>query len=102
MQTSPAMTAMQGADAARRFLLRKVLREFKRPYLRAFANYALFHVVHGLERWTPLKFTTHRFLKPVSLLVQVNKVCNLNCVFCFVNDLNEKGAKDFTVDSATF
>ena len=84
------------------FLFRKLMREFRLPYLRAFANYVLFAVIHRLEGITPLKLTRHRFLKPVALLVQVNKVCNFSCAFCFVNELNEKGAKEFDVSPETF
>src|SRR5271165_2107233 len=96
------MTPKKSTDAIRWFLLRKIFTEFKVPYLRAFSNYALFYVIHQMERATPLKFTRHLFLKPAALIVQVNKICNFDCEFCFVNNLNEKVAKEFTVSRETF
>src|SRR5579863_2629845 len=92
----------KSTDAIRWFLLRKLIREFKLPYLRAFSNYGFFYAINKLEQTTPLKFISHRFLKPAALIVQVNKICNFDCEFCFVNDLNEKVAKEFTVSPETF
>jgi MoaA/NifB/PqqE/SkfB family radical SAM enzyme len=96
------MKSNKSTDAIRWFLLGKVFREFKLTYLRALSNYALFYGINKLERATPLTFTRHRFLKPVALIVQINKICNFDCEFCFVNDLNEKVAKEFTVTRETF
>jgi MoaA/NifB/PqqE/SkfB family radical SAM enzyme len=97
-----SMTSKKSTDAIRWFLLRKIFNEFKLPYLRAFSNYAFFYAIHKVEQTTPLKFTRHRFLKPAALIVQINKICNFDCAFCFVNDLNEKAAKEFTVGRETF
>jgi sulfatase maturation enzyme AslB (radical SAM superfamily) len=96
------MKSKKSTGAIKWFLLRKMLREFKPHYVRAFYNYALFYGINTVERMTPLKFTRHRFLKPTALIVQINKVCNFDCSFCFVNDLNEKAAKQFTVTGDTF
>jgi MoaA/NifB/PqqE/SkfB family radical SAM enzyme len=96
------MTSKKSTDAIKWFLFRKTLSEFKLRYVRAFSNYALFYVIHKMERATPLKFTRHRFLKPTALIVQINKICNFDCEFCFVNDLNEKVAKEFTVSREVF
>jgi MoaA/NifB/PqqE/SkfB family radical SAM enzyme len=96
------MKSQKSTDAIKWFLLRKMLREFKPHYVRAFSNYALFYGINALERATPLKFTRHRFLKPTAVIVQINKVCNFDCSFCFVNDLNQKVAKEFTVSGDTF
>ena len=96
------MTETKSTDAIRWFLIRKIIKEFKPPYLRAFSNYAFFYAIHKVERSTPLKFTRHLFLKPAALIVQINKICNFDCEFCFVNDLNEKVAKEFTVSPETF
>jgi MoaA/NifB/PqqE/SkfB family radical SAM enzyme len=96
------MTSDKSTDAIKWFLIKKMVREFKPAYLRAFSNYLLFYAINKLERTTLLKFTHHRFLKPAALIVQVNKICNFDCVFCFVNDLNEKVAKEFTVSAETF
>jgi MoaA/NifB/PqqE/SkfB family radical SAM enzyme len=97
----PAITK-KSTDAIRWFLFKKIIREFKLPYLRAFSNYGFFYAINKIERATPLKFTHHRFLKPAALIVQINKLCNFDCEFCFVNDLNEKTAKEFNVSSETF
>jgi MoaA/NifB/PqqE/SkfB family radical SAM enzyme len=96
------MKSTKSTAAIRWFLLRKIFREFKLPYVRAFSNYTFFYAVNKVERATPLKFTCHRFLKPAALIVQINKICNFDCEFCFVNDLNEKVAKEFTVSGETF
>jgi len=92
----------KSTDAIRWFMFKKIMREFKLPYLRAFSNYGMFYVINKIEWATPFKFTRHRFLKPSALIVQVNKLCNFDCEFCFVNDLNEKVAKEFTVSPETF
>jgi MoaA/NifB/PqqE/SkfB family radical SAM enzyme len=92
----------KGSDSIRSFLMKKAVREFRPAYLRAYFNYGLFHATQWIEQWTPIKFTQHRFLKPVALMIQINKVCNLNCSFCFVNELNEKSAKEFTISDETF
>src|SRR5215467_5804012 len=96
------MTSKRSTNAIRWFLIKKILREFKGGYGKAFYNYALFYAINAVERTTPLKFTSHRFLKPAALIVQINKICNFDCAFCFVNDLNEKVAKEFTVSGETF
>jgi len=92
----------RGSDSVKWFLLKKGIREFRLPYLRAYANYALFSATHRLEKASGISFTRHRFLKPSSLLVQINKVCNFSCVFCFVNELNGNAAKEFDVTPAVF
>jgi MoaA/NifB/PqqE/SkfB family radical SAM enzyme len=96
------MTSKKSTDAIRWFLLKKIFNEFKLAHVRAFSNYAFFYSIHKVERVTPLKFTRHLFLKPAALIVQINKICNFDCEFCFVNDLNEKVAKEFTVSRETF
>ena len=96
------MTLQKSTDAIRWFLLRRIFGEFKLPYVRAFSNYAFFYAIHKVEQATPLKFTRHLCLKPAALIVQINKICNFDCEFCFVNDLNEKVAKEFTVSPETF
>jgi len=96
------MIQTKSTNAIKWFLLKKIFTEFKLPYVKAFSNCAFFHVVHKVERTTPLKFTRHLFLKPAALIVQINKICNFDCTFCFVNDLNEKIATEFTVNGETF
>lgn len=96
------MMSNQSTNAIKWFLIGKTLREFKPVYAKAFCNYALFWGIHKVERTTPFKFTRHRLLKPAALIVQINKLCNFDCVFCFVNDLNEKVAKEFTVSGDAF
>jgi MoaA/NifB/PqqE/SkfB family radical SAM enzyme len=96
------MGRKRGSDSVKWFLLRKGLRDFRLPYLRAYANYALFCATNRLERAAGIGFTRHGFLKPSSLLVQINKVCNFSCVFCFVNELNSAAAKDFDVTPTFF
>lgn len=85
----------KSTDSLKWFLLAKVAREFKPAYVRPFANFALFQCTHAVERLTPIKFIRHRFLRPVALMVQVGKLCNFNCSFCFVNELNTRGAKEY-------
>jgi MoaA/NifB/PqqE/SkfB family radical SAM enzyme len=92
----------KSTDNIKWFLLKKVIRDFRLAYIPAFANFAFFQGVNTLERTTPLKFVKHQFLRPVALLVQVNKVCNFSCSFCFVNDLNEKAAIEFDLVPADF
>lgn len=79
------------------FLIGNVLRGFRLGYLPAIFNYALFHLVKWTERYLGKVFLTHERLKPAALLVQVNKVCNYNCSFCFVNELNTPEAKRFNL-----
>lgn len=93
---------MNSTVCIRRFVVKKLISGFKYPYIRALSNYVLFHVINKVERNTPFKLTRHRFLKPTGLQVQINKVCNFDCAFCFVNDLNEKVAHGFTVSPETF
>lgn len=91
------MSGNKGSDGIRLFLVKKVLREFKPSYIRAFSNYLLFTLMRAIEEKTSFKAIRHSILKPVALLVQVNKICNLNCSFCFVNDLNTKAAVEYNI-----
>jgi MoaA/NifB/PqqE/SkfB family radical SAM enzyme len=75
-----------------RFFIRKAAREFRPAWLRAAPNLVLHAGIRRLEEWrlvAPL--LRHRWLRPISVGLQLTRHCNYRCTFCTVNDLVADG-----------
>lgn len=79
-------------QSTRRFFLRKVLREFRPRWLSVVPNLAMHSACMALEGHGPLPVTVrHRWLRPISVALQLTRHCNYRCSFCNVNDLVSDG-----------
>ncbi len=75
-----------------RFFLSKAAREFRPAWLRAAPNLLLHLTLRQLEdRGLAAPVLRHRWLRPVSIGLQLTRHCNYRCAFCTVNDLVTDG-----------
>lgn len=74
------------------FFARKCAREFRPAWLRAAPNLALHRALMIAEGrgWIAPRLQ-HRWLKPVSVALQLTRHCNYRCEFCTVNELVSDG-----------
>jgi len=92
-EKAPGGISGRSTRNALNFILTKQRPYLKPCYFRVLPNFILHRTADLIERVTPKKFIRRKFVKPLAANLQINRICNLRCPFCFFN-INNRNKQD--------